>query len=186
MPAGHSSASLIKAVSLVTLVVQNSALMLMMRYSRVMAGPRYYTSTAVLLAEIFKLFLSWAIYVREAGIRHFLVHWKDDLMSGDTLRMAIPALLYTIQNNLQYIAMSGLDAATAQVTYQLKILTTAVLSVIMLGKRLGLSKWVSLILLTVGIALAQLPAIQLNTPRRQNKLASVTTHQPPRRQQRAR
>ena len=42
-----------------------------------------------------------------------------------------------------------------QVSYQLKILTTAVFSVVMLGKHLDLKKWLALILLTFAVALVQ-------------------------------
>ena len=42
-----------------------------------------------------------------------------------------------------------------QITYQLKILTTAVFSVLILHRSLSLTKWVSLILLTVAVALVQ-------------------------------
>jgi UDP-sugar transporter A1/2/3 len=65
--------------------------------------------------------------------------------------MCVPAVLYLIQNNLQYFAVSLLDAATFQVTYQMKILTTALFSVIMLKRSLSGQKWFSLILLTAGI-----------------------------------
>lgn len=54
--------------------------------------------------------------------------------------------------------MSNLDAATFQVTYQLKIITTAIFSVTILRRQLSLLKWTSLVLLTAGIALVQLPA----------------------------
>jgi len=51
-----------------------------------------------------------------------------------------------------------LDAATFQVTYQLKILTTALCSVIMLKTCLSGIKWFSLVLLTFGVALVQMPS----------------------------
>jgi UDP-sugar transporter A1/2/3 len=56
---------------------------------------------------------------------------------------------------LQYIAAENLDAATFQVTYQMKILTTAGFSVLLLHKSLNLSKWFSLLLLTVGVGIVQ-------------------------------
>lgn len=42
-----------------------------------------------------------------------------------------------------------------QVTYQLKILTTALFSVSMLGKKLGLYQWLSLLILMAGVTLVQ-------------------------------
>jgi UDP-sugar transporter A1/2/3 len=61
--------------------------------------------------------------------------------------------LYAIQNNLLFIALSYLNAATYQVTYQLKILTTALCSVFMLGKRIDKHQWFSLCMLATGVAL---------------------------------
>lgn len=58
---------------------------------------------------------------------------------------------------MQYVAATNLDAATFQVTYQLKILTTAFFSVVLLRKPLSRLKWISLALLTAGIALVVLP-----------------------------
>jgi len=76
---------------------------------------------------------------------------------GDNLKVSVPAVLYVVQNNLLFLALSKLDAATYQVTYQLKILTTAFFSVSLLGKQLNRYNWVALILLTGGVALVQLP-----------------------------
>jgi UDP-sugar transporter A1/2/3 len=79
-----------------------------------------------------------------------------EIFSSDCWKLSIPAILYVIQNNLQYTAASNLDVATFQVTYQMKILTTAFFSVLMLGKRLSTSKWLALLLLAAGVGIVQI------------------------------
>lgn len=74
----------------------------------------------------------------------------------ELLRVSVPALLYVIQNNLQYVAVSNLDAASFQVLYQLKILTTAIFSVFLLGKSILPLQWGAIVILMVGVALVQL------------------------------
>merc|ERR1712226_1511568 len=74
----------------------------------------------------------------------------------DTLKVGVPAFIYMVQNNLNYVAIGNLPAATFQVSYQLKILTTAILSVTMLSKDLNKRQWFSLLLLFVGVAIVQL------------------------------
>ncbi|KAI8321241.1 nucleotide-sugar transporter, partial [Martensiomyces pterosporus] len=154
----------LKYISLVILTVQNSMLVLVMRYSRVVSDVRYYTSTAVLLSELTKfcvcLFISAKESIRENDGRFEPRRVYTDILGGDSWKMLIPAGLYTIQNNLQYVAVSLLDAATFQVTYQLKILTTALCSVILLGTALGMMRWISLFALTIGVILVQLPSGQ--------------------------
>ena len=56
-----------------------------------------------------------------------------------------------------FMAVTYLDAATFQVTYQLKILTTALFAVILLGKRLTCMQWMSLVTLMLGVAFIQMP-----------------------------
>lgn len=70
----------------------------------------------------------------------------------ETSKLAIPSGLYAIQNNLLFIALSHLNAATYQVTYQLKILTTALCCVFMLGKKIDKHQWISLCMLAIGVA----------------------------------
>lgn len=81
---------------------------------------------------------------------------RRSVFSPDCYKLAVPAILYVIQNNLQYVAASNLDVATFQVTYQMKILTTAFFSVLMLRKRLNRSKWIALVLLAIGVGVVQL------------------------------
>ena len=70
--------------------------------------------------------------------------------------MAIPAGLYVIQNNLQFLAVSNLPAEVYQVLIQSKIVTTAVFSVILLNKRPSGLQWLSILALSIGVAIVQL------------------------------
>ncbi|KAF3858747.1 hypothetical protein F7725_011948, partial [Dissostichus mawsoni] len=157
LPPAHSSR--LKYVSLGVLVFQTTSLVLTMRYSRTLKedGPRYLASSAVVSAEVLKILVCTLIVFMENNFSVRLL--KEEIVNKpvETLKLAIPAGIYTLQNNLLYVALSNLDAATYQVTYQLKILTTALFSVSMLGKRLGLYQWLSLLFLMAGVTLVQWP-----------------------------
>ena len=77
--------------------------------------------------------------------------------------MAGLAGLYTLQKNLLYLAISNLDAAVFQVTYQTKILTTAIFSVLLLGRKLSRIKVCALFVLTFGVMLVQLDKVEENS-----------------------
>lgn len=149
-----------KHVSLVLLVVQTTVLVLLMRYTRSSgsAEGRYLSSTAVVAAEGLKLFLS-VLAMRftssSPSWESTLAEISLELRHRDTIKLAVPGLLYLVQNNLLFVALSNLDAAVYQVTYQLKILTTAMFSVCMLGRKLDSEQVFSLVILTLGVSLVQ-------------------------------
>jgi UDP-sugar transporter A1/2/3 len=149
----------IKHAVLLLLVLQNSSLVLIMRHSRASPadGARYLVSVAVFLAELLKLGLCLgAMGVRDAPAQlrlHLVERWRD------LLRVGVPAVLYTAQNYLLFIALSNLDAPTFQVLYQLKTLFTALFSVALLGKRLSQQQWLGLVVLSAGVVAVQRPDV---------------------------
>jgi solute carrier family 35 (UDP-sugar transporter), member A1/2/3 len=166
----------IKYGALALLVLQNTFLVVFMRYSRTSDGPLYATSTAVVMMEvgyysyliccrnnqhcvqICKFVCCFFVILCEAGgIGKFITVLKNELTIIEIVKVSVPSLVYTVQNNLLYFALSHLDAATYQVCYQVntfeilcsflpsiisfdlqsKILTTAIFSVFLLNKQLS-------------------------------------------------
>jgi len=78
---------------------------------------------------------------------------------GEALKTAVPALLYLGQNNLQYIAVGLLDAATYTVAYQTKTIWSGIFSVFLIGRALTLNKWVGLAMLSLGVGVVQLSGV---------------------------
>uniref|UniRef100_A0A182IZ71 UDP-N-acetylglucosamine transporter n=1 Tax=Anopheles atroparvus TaxID=41427 RepID=A0A182IZ71_ANOAO len=160
MKVSTSHSNNLKYLSLVTLTLQNAILGLSMRYARTRPGDMFLSSTAVVMAELVKLSTSLVLVYLEEG-RHFprlmtALHQTIVKQPVDTIKICVPSLLYIIQNNLLYVSASHLDAATYQVTYQLKILTTAVFAVLILRRRLLPTQWAALVFLVVGVASVQL------------------------------
>ncbi|CAG2196531.1 SLC35A1_2_3 [Mytilus edulis] len=134
---------------------------MVMRYVRTQKGDMFIASTAVIQCEAFKMMASFAIILYQEksvpkSVRHLVKNIIDQPV--DCIRMSIPAVIYVFQNNLFYVAVSNLDAATCQVTYQLKIFTTAICSVIMLKTKISRLQWISLCILFVGVSVVLLPS----------------------------
>lgn len=149
----------LKYVSLAVLVVQNASLILSIRYARTLPGERFFSTTAVVMAEVLKgiTCLLLILAQKRGNVKELVLFLYESVIVQymDTLKLAVPSLIYTLQNNLQYVAISNLPAATFQVTYQLKILTTALFSVLLLRKSLSRLQWGSLVILFTGVAIVQ-------------------------------
>lgn len=167
-----------KYVSLAVLTIQNAMLGLSMRYVRTKPGDMFLSSTAVLMSEVVKLAI--CIFVVFTEENHSVQKTINKLylfivkQPYDTLMVGVPSFLYVIQNNLLYLSASNLDAATYQVTYQLKILTTAVFSVVILKRKLLITQWVALMVLVCGVVCVQMadtqPVKAVKLPVEQNRL----------------
>ncbi|XP_037069482.1 UDP-N-acetylglucosamine transporter-like, partial [Pollicipes pollicipes] len=149
-------------LALAVITLQTTALVLVLRYSRASTpGPPYLASTAVLLTELCKLVAIvvtiWLENGRSIGRLASVIGSEVLGKPRETLRLSVPSFLYTIQNNLQFVALTNLDAATFQVSYQLKILMTALMSSLMLKKRVRPHQWLALVVLVTGVCLVQAP-----------------------------
>ncbi|CAJ0936120.1 unnamed protein product, partial [Mesorhabditis belari] len=150
--------TVIKYTSLVILVLQNCSLVLFMRYALTGNRPKFLKTISVFWGEIFKLCASILLVCFEArslqkGFHdiwyEFTVKWRD------LLKVLVPAAVYTVQNFLLYVAVDNLPAATYMVTYQLKILTTAIFTVAVLKRKLSWQQWLALVVLFGGVVIVQ-------------------------------
>jgi UDP-sugar transporter A1/2/3 len=170
-----------KAFSLVSLTVQNTALVILMRLAAEQTS--YFASVAVVLDESIKLVVCTIIllifYITSkktvsygilrgaqaaeeverglsiSGGLKFLQREVFGSLSG-FLSMSIPAVCYTIQKNLSFYAISKLSPAVYQILFQSKVLTTAFFSFVIMRKEFSRNQKISLITLFVGLCLVEL------------------------------
>lgn len=107
-----------------------------------------------LLSEITKLCMSAALLyhtMQQAG-----GNLQLDYSQGTVLTAAVPALLYFISNNLNFIIIKELGPTNFQLLNNLKILATAVFFRLIMKVQLNNLQWRMLILLTIGCTMSQL------------------------------
>lgn len=141
------------------MVVQNSAVVLFGRYTRADKTPKelYVVNDLLIICEAFKFVLACALEYKTTNGK-LMKSIKENIIDVplDALKIMIPSMLYLIQNTLLYVALSNLSAPLFQVTYQAKLLTTALVSVLMLNRSYTIKQWICLSLLGVGVAIVVL------------------------------
>jgi UDP-sugar transporter A1/2/3 len=157
----NTSSNSFKLGLLILMVVQNSSVVLLGRFTRdnIPSSDLYVVNHLILVCEAMKFILSLALeYAFTNG--QLMRSIKENIIDAplDALKIIIPSLLYLVQNSLLYVALSNLTAPLFQVTYQAKLLTTAIVSVIMLQRRYSLKQWICLATLGCGVAVVVLGA----------------------------
>lgn len=147
-----------KYFSLGLLIFMNTAQVIFMRYARTYSPEKYNEITAVILGEVMKIVMSFCLMVGENGsvvaaVRMLRRQSKEN--RREVVLQCVPALLYTVQNIAMYVAISNLDAGLFQICTRMKILITALLSMIFLGKRIRFLQWVSLFILVIGVIIVK-------------------------------
>ncbi|KAH8048159.1 pyrimidine nucleotide-sugar transmembrane transporter [Aureococcus anophagefferens] len=148
-PSKLSASQAFKAALLVGVVVQNAALNIAARWSRVEAEAAFAetgcgaaATTVVLTVEVVKIAMALLLFALESGgvapacAELARVTRAEPAECG---KIAVPALalIYVVQNNLLLVAAANLEGPVLALFGQLKILTTAVFSVALLGRTLG-------------------------------------------------
>jgi len=142
-----ASPAKIKWIALTILFFQNSGTSLIMPLAQ--TGGHWNSQSGVIVQELIKGTICALVLLRGGGPQALRAALRP---SPEALKVAVPALLFLAQNNLQFLAAKHLDATTFAVLFQLKTLFTALLSVLVLGKKLGPVRWIALFILVGGAA----------------------------------
>ena len=155
----NTSSSSFRLLLLVGMVLQNSSVVLLGRYTRASQSKDdlYVVNHLLLVCEAMKFILA-CILENKVTNGQLMASVKENIIDVplDALKITIPSMLYLLQNTLLYVALSNLSAPLFQVTYQTKLLTTAVVSVIMLQRKYSFKQWVCLTSLGLGVAIVVL------------------------------
>jgi len=159
--------SYIKSLVLAFLVLQNCSVTILMRYSRSQLGEGEWSAqTGVIVQEVMKAACSLTLLLTtEGGVGNAF----DDPM--EVIKSGVPAFLYVVQNNMQYVAAAHLDAPSCAVLAQLKVLTTAIFSITLLGKSLSRSQWVALVVLAIGVSFVTVSQMESKSHKSQSDVS---------------
>merc|ERR1719487_348560 len=101
--------------------MQNAGNVLLTRWSHTQQREPYNSNVCVLVTECIKLPTCLLLLIAERrSLREALSCLRRDILGQpvDTLKVSVPAVLYTVQNNLIFIAIARLEVAVFQILYQ--------------------------------------------------------------------
>lgn len=108
-------------------------------------------SALVLSTEIAKVFIASSSilydYVREKEA----TKKKYTPKTRTFLALAVPAFLYTVSNTLLYKTIAIMGSTNAQVWFNIRIVITAILCRVMVGRKMSVLQWISIFLLLAGV-----------------------------------
>jgi len=176
-----------KTLCVVALCLQTTISSLLVRYSKSVLHESYLNEAALLVVESLKFTVACVFIYKKfredtksekipcfASTEPSCRSVFRKLIQQSPI-MLLPALIYFVQNNLTFVALENLSAGSFTILNQLKILTTAVFSVVMLGKSLNPAKWRALFLLILGAILVQYKNVTSDNSQIED---SLKTHYP--------
>lgn len=140
-------------LAMCALTLQNTALTISMKLSFRAEAQPYSAPLVILCVECMKLFSCFLIIKLSGGLNALK---KEVCRTRHSPELAIPSLLYIVQNNLLLTAARHLSQTVFIVASQGKIISSAVFSVLLLRKRFSRYQLLALGMLAAGIVLVQL------------------------------
>eukprot|EP00928_Gymnodinium_smaydae_P067748 TRINITY_DN5075_c1_g1_i1.p1 TRINITY_DN5075_c1_g1~~TRINITY_DN5075_c1_g1_i1.p1 ORF type:complete len:210 (-),score=9.43 TRINITY_DN5075_c1_g1_i1:88-717(-) len=110
----------------------------------------FLASTAVIMTEAVKVLASTSLSL----CYHSFAEVVHSFRCAEFSLMMVPAFIYTVQSYLQIVGVSYISLPLFQVLNQLKLVFTAMLSVLFLGRKLTQCQWYAVILCSVGVGCA--------------------------------
>lgn len=164
---------LIKLGVLCILCLQNSCFTVLRRYSQGVLKELYSKHEVLLFGEVVKMIFS--AYVISTQQRNdassFTKHMTK--LTFTAQKMYALSLIYGLMNILSYVALRNVSAGIFTICAQLKILTTASFSTLMLNRRYSLTKWRALFTLIIGVLLFSEPIWNTSESLASNKDGNV-------------
>lgn len=110
----------------------------------------------VFAQEGLKLIFSVCIFLATEGSISSL---RVQLFTHKSLMVlyVVPAVLYSVYNNLTFVGLEIFDPATYFVLMQFRVVFTAIMSVLILGKLFSKNEWLGLIVIMFGAMFKELP-----------------------------
>ena len=147
-----------------SIVTWSTSAALIVRYSQGVLKEKYSIVGGVVVTEVIKLFLSTLAVCKDHRWNVIDTIKRCNTIMATSLPMAIPAVVYLVQNTLNYVALKSIPSATHAILVQLKLLTTAIFAVLILRKQIFFYQWRALFLLFIGIVLVQWPTSSAPPP----------------------
>lgn len=144
-------------LAMLFLIVQTSAATIVLRLSRIKAGPAYSAPVSVIYVELLKLIICTLAEAGYMAVNRKL-SWSSIIegaldIIATSIPMLLPACLFVVQQVLTIVAISHLDVVAFQILmHSVKVIPTALFARCLLGQRLTLLQWLSLPTLAIGTA----------------------------------
>mmetsp|Transcript_20693 Transcript_20693/g.39327 ORF Transcript_20693/g.39327 Transcript_20693/m.39327 type:complete len:334 (-) Transcript_20693:458-1459(-) len=144
----------LKTSAVVSQILLTSSIALLTHATKVQGAYSYSTLTVQMFSELIKLCFSGFMLSWQYAFAKELP--KVTIDPYRYLKACIPALLYFISNNVNFIIIRELDPVAFQILNNIKILTTAILFKFMMNADVSPLQWRMLLVLMAGSIMSQL------------------------------